>query len=125
VESIYAEYLWAARASILRVSGHVNWTTSPDLKSGIDRCLADHPARLIIDLNDVLRIDSSGVGLRIDSSGVGALVGGLQQANRNHVKFTLCGLSPVLRALLRRTCLDKVFEIRQTVKDALQIPAPQ
>ena len=113
MKSIHTQYLETVKSSVVRVSGGIDWTSSCALMSEIDHCLtADHPARLIVDLNDVFRIDSSGVG---------ALVGGLQQAKRMHVQFTLCGVNPSLHRLLHRTCLDRVFEIRQTIAEALQV----
>jgi anti-anti-sigma factor len=100
-----------AQSSILCVSGEVNWTTSDNLSSEIGDCLLEqHPNRLIVDLNGVIRIDSAGLG---------ALVGGLQEARKRHVQFTLCGLNASLRRLMQRTCLDRVFEIRPSVADAL------
>jgi anti-anti-sigma factor len=115
--SIRTEYLGPARSSVLHVSGDINWTTSPDLTSEIENTLeADHPACLIVDLNEVYRIDSSGIC---------ALVGGLRQANRMHAKFTLCGVNPSLRNLLQRTRLDQFFEIRQTIHEALRNPTTQ
>jgi len=110
-ESIHTEYVEAAQSSVLCVNGEVDWTTSDNLSSEIGECLvAQHPNRLIVDLNGVIRIDSAGLG---------ALVGGLQEARKQHVQFTLCGLNPSLRRLLQRTCLDRVFEIRISVEDAL------
>ena len=110
-ESIHTEYVEAAQSSVLCVSGEVNWTTSNNLSSEIDECLVmQHPNRLIVDLNGVIRIDSAGLG---------ALVGGLQEARKQHVQFTLCGLNPCLRRLLQRTCLDRVFEIRPSLQEAL------
>ena len=110
-KSIHTEYVPAAQSSVLCVSGEVNWTTSNNLSSEIDECLVgQHPSRLIVDLNGVVRIDSAGLG---------ALVGGLQEARKQHVQFTLCGLNPSLRRLMQRTCLDRVFEIRPSVEEAL------
>ena len=110
-ESIHTEYVAGAQSSVLCVSGEVNWTTSNNLSSEIDECLVErHPNRLIVDLNGVIRIDSAGLG---------ALVGGLQEARKQHVQFTLCGLNPSLRRLMQRTCLDRVFEIRPSVEEAL------
>ena len=43
---------------VVSVSGGIDWTSSCTLMSQIDHCLtADHPARLIVDLKDVFRID--------------------------------------------------------------------
>ena len=107
-----SEYVGAAKSSVMCVTGNIDWTTSSELRSEIDECLVlDHPAHLIVDLNQVIRVDSSGVG---------ALVSSLREADKQHVQFTLCGVNPSLRRLLHRTCLDDVFEIRQNVSDALR-----
>ena len=69
MKSNHKQYLETVKSSVVSVSGRIDWTSSCALMSQIDQCLsADHPARLIVDLNDVFRIDSPGVG---------ALVGGL------------------------------------------------
>ena len=116
-QTIRTEYLDPARSSVLHVSGEVNWTTSYNLASEIKTTLeANHPARLIVDLNGVNRIDSSGIS---------ALVEGLRRADSKHAQFTLCGLSPFLRSVMQRTCLDQVFDIRLTIQEALQYPKPQ
>ena len=63
MKSIHTQYLETVKSSVVRVSGGIDWTSSCALMSQIDHCLTvDHPARLIVDLNDVFRIDSSGVG---------------------------------------------------------------
>ena len=55
-----------------------------------------------------------------DSSGVGALLTGLRDSQKQHVRFTLCSLRKSLHDMLERTRLAGFFEIRQTVEEALR-----
>jgi anti-sigma B factor antagonist len=97
---------------IVRVAGEVDCTTSGELREEIDQLLTvDHPDRLILDLEAVTHMDSSGLG---------TLLAGLRDANRRHVRFTLSGLNKSLRHTLERTRLYSLFEIRPTVQEALQ-----
>jgi ABC-type transporter Mla MlaB component len=48
---------------IVRVAGEVNYTTSGELRKEIGQLLTvDHPDRLILDLEGVTHVDSSGLG---------------------------------------------------------------
>lgn len=96
---------------IVRVAGEVDCTTSEELREEIKHLLTtDHPDRLILDLEGVTHMDSSGLG---------TLLAGLRDANNRHVRFTLSGLNRSLRHTLERTRLYSLFEIRPTVQEAL------
>ena len=96
---------------VVSVVGDVNWTTSGKLRARINELLTvDHPARIILDLKDVARIDSSGIGV---------LLGGLREASKKSVRFTLSGLRDAPRRLLERTHLNMLFDIHPTVDEAL------
>jgi anti-sigma B factor antagonist len=96
---------------IVRVAGEVDCTTSEELREEIkDLLTTDHPDRLILDLEGVTHMDSSGLG---------TLLAGLRDANNRHVRFTLSGLSRSLRHTLERTRLDSLFEIHPTIQEAL------
>ena len=96
---------------VLRVTGNVDSGTSDELLDAIEVFLGPDPmSRLILNLE--------GVG-RVDSSGIGALLAGLRDAEKEHVRFTLCGLRKPLREMLERTRLASLFEIRPTVEEAL------
>jgi anti-sigma B factor antagonist len=97
---------------IVRVAGEVDYTTSGELREEIGQLLTvDHPDRLILDLEGVTHMDSSGLG---------TLLVGLRDANKRHVRFTLSGLNRSLRHTLERTRLYSLFEIHPTVQEALQ-----
>jgi anti-anti-sigma factor len=98
-------------SGVLRVTGNVDSGTSDELLDTIENFLgADPLSRLILNLEDVKRVDSSGIGV---------LLAGLRDAEKEHVRFTLCGLRKPLREMLERTRLANLFEIRPTVEDAL------
>lgn len=96
---------------IVHVEGDVDCTNSSELREEISELLTvDHPDRLILDLQGVTRIDSSGLG---------TLLAGLRDAKKHCVRFTLSGVSRSLRHTLERTRLYELFEIRPTVQEAL------
>lgn len=100
------------RASVVSVGGDINYSNSGELQAAINQALTqDHLARLIVDLQGVSHIDSSGLG---------TLVGGLREAKHKNVCFVLCGLEKSLRRVLERTRLSTLFEIRPTRQAALQ-----
>jgi anti-anti-sigma factor len=97
---------------IVCVAGEVDCTTSGELHEAIQQLLTvGHPDLLILDLEGVTHMDSSGLG---------TLLAGLCDANKRHVRFTLAGLNTSLRRALERTRLYSLFVIRATVQDALQ-----
>jgi anti-sigma B factor antagonist len=97
---------------IVQVAGDLDSTNSGELREEINELLtADRPDRLILDLEGVTHMDSSGLG---------ALLAGLDDANKRDVRFTLSGLNRSLRQTLERTRLYSLFEIRLTVQEALQ-----
>ncbi len=65
-----------------------------------------------------LVLDLSGVSY-IDSSGLGTLVGVYSSARANGADIKLAGLNPRLRDLLQITKLVTVFEVFDTVQEAL------
>ena len=97
---------------ILRVVGGVDSRTSGELLAKIELLLrADQPSRLILDLDEVAHMDSSGIG---------ALLAGLRDSQEQHVRFTLCGLRKSLHDMMERTRLASLFEIRPTAEEALR-----
>lgn len=96
---------------VLHVAGTVDSRTSEELLEKIELLLgAGNQSRLIVELD--------GVG-HMDSSGVGALLAGLRDSQNRQARFTLCGLRKPLHDILERTRLAGLFEIRPTVEQAL------
>ncbi len=109
--SIRTDWLEGCRAYVLYVTGNIDWTTVHDLRPEIARCLAsDSPSQLIVDLEGVDRVDSSGMGILLE---------GWQNANKNGIHFALSGINTSVRRVLERIRLDTIVEIRPTPEEAL------
>ncbi len=90
--------------AVVHVAGEVNWRTSPEFRSTLlDLLEKRRRARVEVDLQQVRRIDSSGVS---------SLVEAWRAAHRRGARFVLSGLNEAPRRVLRLTGLDEVFEIR-------------
>ena len=88
---------------VLRLSGDVDALTQAEYRRLADELLATSTAdRLIVDMSEVVAIDSSGLGLLVH----------LQALTReNDITMVLVHVPPRAAALLKRTGLDRVFEI--------------
>jgi anti-sigma B factor antagonist len=99
-------------AYIVEVQGEVDLYSSPIMRKYILRTLRQQrPPILIIDLNRVNYMDSSGIA---------TLVEGLQLANEYHIKFKLVGLSPIVLEVFQLARLERVFAIFKTEEEALK-----
>lgn len=91
------------RQLVLEVSGDVDALSQEGYRTTVDRMLASGDAdRLVVDMADVVTIDSSGLGLLVH----------IQAATREKgIAMVLTHVPPRAGALLKRTGLDRVFEI--------------
>lgn len=89
--------------AVLRLSGDVDALTQAEYRRLADEMIDQaHADRLIVDMADVATIDSSGLGLLVH----------LQAKTReNQIAMVLKHVPPRAGALLKRTGLDRVFEI--------------
>lgn len=77
--------------------------TQAEYRRTADEMLADTAAdRLIVDMSELVTIDSSGLGLLVHLQAV---------TRQNNVGMVLTHVPPRAGALLKRTGLDRVFEI--------------
>lgn len=83
---------------------------SPELKSMILQQFDADKANLIIDLNEVRFIDSSGLGV---------LVSGFKNASARNGALLLCSMQPQVKSMFELTRLHRVFDIYATSDDAL------
>lgn len=90
-------------SATLRLSGDVDALTQAEYRRVADELLAgSSPQRLVVDMSEVATIDSSGLGLLVH----------LQSVTReNDVAMVLANVPPRADALLKRTGLDRVFQI--------------
>lgn len=96
-------------ASVAQLRGEVDLERSP----GVRRALLDALSRKV-----PVVVDLSGVSY-IDSSGIASLVEAYQTARKQGTPFLLCAVSPAALRVMQLARLDKVFDIRPSLDDAL------
>lgn len=95
--------------AVVEVLGEVDVHSAPQLRDRLLAVLADEAPAVIVDLDQVAFIDSTGLG---------ALVAGLNEAKERRVAFLVaCSLERILR-LFRITGLDEIFALYPSVEAA-------
>jgi anti-sigma B factor antagonist len=96
---------------LMRLEGRLDAATSPEVKATLHRLIGEGHLHIIIDLQKVPFIDSSGLA---------ALVSGLRLARENGGNVVLSGIPAQAGVVFRLTMLDRVFSIYATAEDAHQ-----
>ncbi|GAA2802157.1 STAS domain-containing protein [Crossiella cryophila] len=100
-------------AGVLKVGGEVDLLTTPLLKSGIEEQLAISRPLLVIDL--------SGVSF-LGSSGLAALVEAREAAQGKGTALRLVAGNRTVFRPLATTGLSTLFDLRETLEEALAAP---
>jgi anti-anti-sigma factor len=95
---------------ILDLAGCLDASAAGRLRRALIDATAGGPARVVVNLQQV--------GF-MDSSGLSALVLGLERARQRRGGLCLCGLQPPVRLIFELTRFDKVFEIFAREEDAV------
>lgn len=93
----------------ITVQGEIDVYTSPALKSEITDAIAQGCANLVVDIE--------GVGF-IDSSGLGVLVSGLRRTKENSGSLRIVCTKESILKIFRITGLDRVFPIFTSAEEA-------
>ncbi len=96
---------------LITVSGDVDFSCSSELRRAIQEQITHHPARLVVDLDGVSYMDSSGVA---------ALVEALRAQTKAQRKLILCNLQPRVKGIFEIARLDSVFTITGDLDAAKQ-----
>ncbi|HVX44208.1 MAG TPA: STAS domain-containing protein [Mycobacteriales bacterium] len=96
--------------AVVGVSGEVDVYSAPALGERINELLDSGQRRLVVDLNSVEFIDSTGLGTLVSGHNRAAELGGSLSL--------VCNVDRVIK-LMRITGLDEVFTIKSDVSDAL------
>jgi anti-sigma B factor antagonist len=100
--------------AVVQVGGEVDVYTAPQLRTALDEHIGRGHTRLVIDLDGVQFLDSTGLGV---------LVGRLKLVRtRDGWVRIVCTNERILR-VFTITGLDKVFPIHDTIEDAVATPA--
>jgi anti-sigma B factor antagonist len=84
---------------------------SDELKIEINRLFESGTKELLVDLKEVRFIDSSGLGV---------LVSGYKNAATHQGSIKLCSLQTQVKSMFELTRLHRVFDIYQTMDEALE-----
>ncbi|PJA28775.1 MAG: anti-sigma factor antagonist [candidate division Zixibacteria bacterium CG_4_9_14_3_um_filter_46_8] len=98
--------------AILKLSGRLDLESSESLKSTVDGVLTDNFRKMILVLNGVDFINSSGLG---------SLISILKKVNQNHGRMILTGMAPFVRDVFEITQLTNIFEIHNDENQAVAI----
>lgn len=99
-----------ADGRVIGVTGDIDLYSSPQVREAIMAAVKDKRTPLVVDLDGVTYIDSSGVA---------TLVEGLQMTRGYDGAFRLAGLSKRVREVFELARLEKVFAIFTDVETAL------
>ena len=95
---------------VVRLGGDIDLESSPEVRTALLQCVARK--------RDVM-VDMSGVSY-IDSSGVASLVEAFQNARKSATRFCLVEVSAAAMRVFELARLDRVFDIRASLKEALR-----
>lgn len=102
----------ASRGSwqVLSVVGDLDVTSSPQVRNEVVRLLTDGATHLVIDLAAVPFVDSFGLGV---------LIGALKRTRAGGGELVLVVTDPGVRRLLSLTGLDEVFDLAESLDEAV------
>ncbi len=98
------------KGAVISVSGDIDLYTSPDLRKEIAKLAKKKKNPLVVDLEQVDYMDSSGVA---------TLVEGLQLTGRYEGSFRVASLNDGVREVFELARLDKVFDVYDNLDQAL------
>ena len=96
--------------TILDVKGEIDLYNAPEIRDEINRLIEADRVRLIINLDDVSYIDSSGIG---------ALISGLSNLKKKNGGLKIINVNGSVRKVFELTKLTTFFEIHNTEQAAL------
>jgi anti-sigma B factor antagonist len=100
--------------TVLSVSGEVDVATAPLLRERVVGLVSDGVDKLVIDLDGVDFLDSTGLGV---------LVGALKRVRSHDGDLRLACSRPRILKVFEITDLTKVFPIGASVEEAIQAPS--
>ena len=98
------------RTAVLHIGGEVDLYNTPQLKEEIVNLIDGGVRRLVVDLSDARYLDSTALGV---------LIGGLKRLRERNGELRLASPQPRILKVLEITRLLKVFEVCDSVQQAL------
>jgi len=97
--------------ALLSVQGEVDLNSSPELRAAMSPHLKKKKKALVVDLQNVSYMDSSGIATLVEAMKVGQKCG---------VKFRLAAPSPAVMEVFKMAHLDRIFDLHPSPEDALK-----
>ncbi|HNW58496.1 MAG TPA: STAS domain-containing protein [bacterium] len=109
--SLHLDTEQRGNVAVMSIRGDVDLYSSPQLRKEILRLVAERDVRLVVNLDQVHYMDSSGLA---------TLIEGLQHLNRNNGRMAVTGLRDAVKEVFELTRLDTVFTIYPDPATALK-----
>jgi len=97
-------------ATVVAPTGRLDVAGAPALKDAIAEAVKNGPARVVIDMEGVSFVDSTGLG---------SVIAALKQIRSSQGELRLAAPNQQVRVVLELTTLDRVFPYFATVEEAL------
>jgi len=101
---------WEAAADVVVSPGRLDVTGAPTLKDAVSEIVKNGQPRLVIDLEGVSFVDSTGLG---------SVIAALKMVRSSKGDLRLAAPNQQVRVVLELTTLDRVFPYFATVEEAL------
>src|SRR3954452_3292494 len=98
-------------AVVLRIAGRLNMVSAGRLREQVEALVEDGSALVVVDLTDVVFLDSSGLG---------SLISGVKTARRAGGDLRIAGPSDQVRLVLQLTNMERVLIPHPNVESALK-----
>jgi anti-sigma B factor antagonist len=96
--------------TVVAPTGRLDIAGAPALKEAIEEVVKNGPPRIVIDMEGVSFVDSTGLG---------SVISALKQVRGSQGELRLAAPNQQARVVLELTTLDRVFPYYATVEDAL------
>jgi anti-sigma B factor antagonist len=96
--------------SVLALSGRLDAYVAPRVSEWLDAAVQAQPANVVVDLQNVTFIDSTGLAI---------LVKGMRRCRQQAGDLFLCALQTPVRVIFEVTRLDRAFNILATEAEAV------
>lgn len=96
---------------VISISGRLDLVSSSALKDTIRQRLSERRVHIVIDMDKVTFINSSGLG---------ALISALRDVRVSGGRIVLCRLAPYIEEIFTITGLTRVFDCYATIADSLE-----
>lgn len=97
--------------SVCHVDGEIDINTAPNVKKAFDKIIKEKKAKIVINLEKVAYIDSSGLATLVEL---------LKNFRTYGAKLKLVSLSAKVKSLFEITKLEKLFDIFEKEEEALK-----